>query len=640
MKRAYYVLDIRSTDDEKRLIEGIANTGEIDSYNTILEPEGAQFKLPLPVLYQHNSRQPIGHVVEAKVSKAGIRVKLQIAKQGIAPFIDEAWALIKNGLVRGLSVGFDPVEEVFDKTFGGYRFPKWNWYELSTVTIPANQEATMSTVRSADEAILAALGTGERTSAVRLHTNSPGVSGQTQGKAMKIKEHIAALETKRADNDKKLDAILEKVAAESRSRDDAEEEEFTTLSRENDRLDKDIVDFRAREKSMLSRANPVDPNPPADGVDPEDRGKRERGGGKIEVRSNAPKGIGMARMAIAMVRAGNNPYMAMQLAKQHWPDGGVDAYIRSIVEAGDTTTSGWASQLLPAAQSLGNEFLEMLRELVLIGRIPGLRNVPFNVSVPLQSGGGTYGYVGEGAAKPVTKPTYGSATLRFEKAAGIIVITEELARFSSPSAELLVRDEMLKGLTGFFDTIFLSTTAAVSNVQPAGILNGISSTAVTGTTAAKFRVDFNTIMQKHITNKRDPAKLVILMSAGMAMSLASMINSLGNQEFPTINAKGGSYLGVPIVTSGAVGTNIVLIDPTDILIAEDPAVRIDSSREASIEMDTNPAVGESSPITDVSSLKSMFQNNLIAIRAEQYRTWKVARTSAVEYLVSAAYVPS
>jgi len=36
----------------------------------------------------------------------------------------------------------------------------------------------------------------------------------------------------------------------------------------------------------------------------------------------------------------------------------------------------------------------------------------------------------------------------------------------------------------------------------------------------------------------------------------------------------------------------------------------------------------------------MFQNNMVAIRGEQYRTWKVARTSAVEYISNGAYAPS
>lgn len=641
MKRAYALLEVRSADDEKRIIEGIASTADIDSYNTILEPEGAQFRLPLPVLYQHNSRQPIGNVIDAKVSPKGIRVKIQIASPGIATFIDEAWALIKNGLVRGLSVGFDPIEEVFDKSFGGFRFPKWRWLELSTVTIAANEAATMSSIRSADEAILAAIGTREHSTAVRININPPGVSGHSQkGKAVKtISDHIAALEAKRAENDTAMDAIMTRSAEEGRTRDAAEQETFDNLQRESEQIDKDLAAYKLREKSMVSRATVVAPETKTT-QNAEQVAANQRQSMRIEVRKNEPKGIGIARMAIAMVRAGGNAYQAAQLADQHWKDSPeVGQYIRTVIEAGDTTTSGWASQLLPAAQTMSGDFLEMLRAAILIGRIPGLRNVPFNVSVPLQSGGGTYGYVGEGAAKPITKPTYGSATLRFEKAAGIIVITQELARFSSPSAELLVRNELIEGLTRFFDTIFVSNTAAVSNVQPAGILNGITATAAGSANAAGFIADMNTIIQNMITNNRDVSKLVILMGAGRAMSLASIINSLGQAQFPTINANGGSYLGIPIITSQALLNSIILIDPSDILIAEDPGVAISVSDQASLEMDSSPVAGDQSPFSAGTALKSLWQNNLIGIRAEQFRTWKVARSSAVEWISNSNYKP-
>jgi hypothetical protein len=52
--------------------------------------------------------------------------------------------------------------------------------------------------------------------------------------------------------------------------------------------------------------------------------------------------------------------------------------------------------------------------------------VPFNVSMPAQTAGGTYKWVGQGKLKPVTNAQYASVTLAFAKASGIIVLTEEL----------------------------------------------------------------------------------------------------------------------------------------------------------------------------------------------------------------------
>jgi HK97 family phage major capsid protein len=456
-----------------------------------------------------------------------------------------------------------------------------------------------------------------------------------------VQEQITVWQGKQTAAESRLGDIVSKQFDEGRTAEAEEKEEMATLKSQIAEIKEQIVNLQDYEKLMVAKATPV-----VQVATPEQAASVRRSE-PITVKKNDPKGILVARMAIAMVRAQNNPYLAMELAKTHWKDNpevshalnpDVAMRIKTAVEAGDTTTSGWASQLLPAAQQQSGDFLEMLRDAIVIGKLP-LRKVPFNVAVPLQSGAGTYRYVGEGAGKPVTKPTYGNATLRFEKAAGIIVITDELARFGSPDAELLVRDEMLKGLTNFFDTIFLGAGAGLANVEPAGILNGKSATAATLTTAAGFRSNFNTMIQITVTNKQDPSKAYIIMSAGIAMALSSMINSLGQPEFSSITATGGNYMGIPIIVSQAAGTNIIVVFPDQILLAEDPGVRIDISREATIEMDTAPTAGESSPITTVESIKSMFQNNMVAIRAEQYRTWKVARSSAVEYISGASYTP-
>ena len=111
MKRAYSTIILKSVDEEKRILEGIASTPTPDRVGDVVVPEGMTFKVPFPFLYQHNSRQPIGNVVKATVTSEGMRVQVQLAKGGVAPFIDEAWALIKEGLIRGLSIGFRSLEE-------------------------------------------------------------------------------------------------------------------------------------------------------------------------------------------------------------------------------------------------------------------------------------------------------------------------------------------------------------------------------------------------------------------------------------------------------------------------------------------------------------------------------------------------
>ena len=55
LRRAHSILHIRSAEmvGEERIIEGIASTAEVDSYGDGVEPLGAEFDLPMLLLWQH-----------------------------------------------------------------------------------------------------------------------------------------------------------------------------------------------------------------------------------------------------------------------------------------------------------------------------------------------------------------------------------------------------------------------------------------------------------------------------------------------------------------------------------------------------------------------------------------------------------
>ena len=88
--------------------------------------------------------------------------------------LDLAWQMLKAKLVRGLSIGFNSLESArIDGTYG-LRYMKWQWLELSAVTIAANGDCSITAIKSADEAIRrAAFGAGR---IVRLDT-VPAASG-------------------------------------------------------------------------------------------------------------------------------------------------------------------------------------------------------------------------------------------------------------------------------------------------------------------------------------------------------------------------------------------------------------------------------------------------------------------------------
>ena len=159
--RAYSFIEIKSFDEEERIIEGIASTPATDRMGDIVNPLGAKYNLPLPFLWQHEHGKPIGHVIEAETSAQGIKFKAKIARTdepgALKDLLDFAWQSIKMKLVAAVSIGFSPVKYAFLKD-GGIDFSEWDWFELSAVTIPANADATITTIKSIDAGLRKAAG--------------------------------------------------------------------------------------------------------------------------------------------------------------------------------------------------------------------------------------------------------------------------------------------------------------------------------------------------------------------------------------------------------------------------------------------------------------------------------------------------
>lgn len=153
--KAFGLMTVKSVNEDQRIIKGIATTPTPDRVDDIVDPMGAKFTLPIPFLWQHDKKQPIGEVVAAQVTESGIEVEIHIAKieedGSLKMRIDEAWQSIKSGLVKGLSVGFRGLEYNYIENSYGIHFKVWDWYELSAVTIPANMEASITSVKKLSE---------------------------------------------------------------------------------------------------------------------------------------------------------------------------------------------------------------------------------------------------------------------------------------------------------------------------------------------------------------------------------------------------------------------------------------------------------------------------------------------------------
>jgi len=115
----------------------------------------------------------------------------------------------------------------------------------------------------------------------------------------------------------------------------------------------------------------------------------------------------------------------------------------------------------------------------ILGRLQGYRSVPFNVAGAFQTSGATYAWIGEGAPKNVGNLQYTAASLTIAKAAGIIVLSAELARLSD--SDVAMRDDIERGLAEFLDQQFIDPTVVATTANPGSILNTAPSIGSAGT---------------------------------------------------------------------------------------------------------------------------------------------------------------
>lgn len=639
-KSAYSFMSVKAVNEDARTITGIASTPTSDRANDVMDPAGAKFTLPMPLLWQHDPYQPIGQITKAKVTDQGIEITASLQKsddsmpsQMIAR-LEEAWASIKSGLVRGLSIGFRGIEYSFLDD-GGIKFLSWDLMEVSAVTIPCNAECTIQMIKSFSQQERAALGNdvpaGEKSNKAGASAIKPHVTVSLKGNdKMNYAELIKNFETKRASLIADRDAILMKSAEEGTTLDGEETEKYDGIASEIKAVDAHLDRLKAAEGTQASTAKPVTKAAP---------GVTSTVSAPVIVKApeNLEKGIAFARFAKCLAAANGSRSEALDVAKHRHPDDKkLHHVLKAAVAAGSTTDPTWAGNLVEY-QEYAADFVEFLRPQTIVGRfgqggIPALRRVPFNIRINGQTSGGSAGWVGEGKAKPLTKFDFDTVNLGWAKIASISVLTEELVRFSNPAADTLVRNALADTIIERMDLDFIDPAkAAVAGVSPASITNGAPTHASTGDVETDIALAFG----DYITANLNPTGAVWLMSATTALALTLRKNALGQREYPEITLTGGTLAGLPIIISQYVGNRLILVNAPDIYLADDGGVAIDMSREASLEMMSNPT--QDSVAGTGTQLVSMFQTNSVAIRAERWINWQRRRPSAVSVITGIAY---
>jgi hypothetical protein len=468
-----------------------------------------------------------------------------------------------------------------------------------------------------------------------------------------IAEQIADLEATREAKSARMQEVMQKSIDEDRSTDTAEAEEFDTLESQIKNIDGDLVRLRKMERVAAAAAKPAADDAAQKANSAANDGTRI--GLSLKTNEKLEPGQLAARYIMCLGVAKGNHAVAFQLAEKHYPssesvvrtlkaqaegaDIGQMLFQKATVPAGTTTDSTWAAPLA-YVETWAGDFVTYNRPRTLIGQAR-FRPVPFNVRIGGQTSGGSANWVGQGKSKPVTKFDFTAYTTAYTKIAAISVVTKELLRLSDPSAELLVRDGLSDAVVAKLDTdLFDPDVAAVSGINPAGLLNGVNPVAGPASldpddircALARLWAPWDSLfMGERPAYYTTPA---------VARMLSMARDALGNTAFPGVTPFGGTLDGVPLRVSqylanngGSGGAPLILVDEAEIWLADDGSVTLDFSDHATIEMSDTPVGSSSATVTSNGSpFVNMFQTNSRAFLAERAVWYATRRAGAVQWI--------
>jgi HK97 family phage major capsid protein len=170
----------------------------------------------------------------------------------------------------------------------------------------------------------------------------------------------------------------------------------------------------------------------------------------VRTSEKAEKGLMASRFMRAVAAGKGDLTRSARFAAKHWGDG-ADTIVKAL-EASDAESGG---VLIPTQWS--GEVIELLKERTTVRRL-GPRVIPMptgSMQMSKLTGGATAGYIGESQNLPVTEQTFGNINLTWKKLAALIPVSNDLLRFNTEGADMIVRDDAVSAMATREDQAFL-----------------------------------------------------------------------------------------------------------------------------------------------------------------------------------------
>jgi HK97 family phage prohead protease len=590
-------------------------------------------------LFNHDPDRIVGNWANVRVENRELLGEFQPVAPGTSTLGDEVRLLVEQDILRAASVGFrylksEPLDP--EKPLRGRRYTKQVLMEVSLVSVPANPGA-LSKARSlhlSDDVMELVFG---KHAAIETNAISPGKHAATHPKlkarVMNISQQIEDVQT-RLNNAR--DALLEHTAEP-----DHDAEEADRINGEIEYLEKDLASKQRTEKSLAVRAinEPRDPQAQALAV------RRPLG---VSVPATAKSDYlwrAAAAGYVAKVRHQSvDDVLRERYAVERYSDAEATKWVTHAAVSGAlTSVPAWAGDLVQQgnAEWLANltpppvfSRLSALGTAMTFGPNQGSIKIPSRATTPSITGS----FVAEANPIPVRRLGVTSITLIPHKMGVISVYSREMAAYSNPSIESIIRQGIEDDTSITIDTLLLDATAE-SATRPAGLRYGISSAGTASTVKgyAAILADL-ALLTAPFFNVNAGRTLALIMNPQQAMQLGFAPGPDGTFGWAAAFTNRFTIIESTTVTAGTV----IMVDAAD-FVSVNGAPEFDISEQATLHLDdTTPLnIGVAgAPATVAAPTQSMYQTAQIAIRMLLNVTWAMRRTGMVQYLTGVNWSPA
>lgn len=314
------------------------------------------------------------------------------------------------------------------------------------------------------------------------------------------------------------------------------------------------------------------------------------------------------------------------LNRQHETSVAARTFVKAVALLGANDPMYGKAVVSPASLSTAADLLRTSRAFVnvvqratLLGRLTGTVPAPVGAGIPaIDATDIAATWVGDAGWLPLARFDLGLKFTAVTKLGIMIAVTRELLRATDDRALSLLEAFVVRALRLAEDRALLDVNSAITNLSPAGLLNGVSAISTGSPDDADFVALWDAVRDG------DPMRPFFIVSPRGALFLAAQRGSGGAALYPDIGPLGGSLFGVPVLTSRAAGEHLILIDAAE-LVVSDNGLEVTLSTETSIQMDSGPSASPSNVV-------SPFQTNAAALKFVRYLHWQLMHDDAIAFL--------